>query len=161
MTYGFRKAVFDDIYQVSLHPSDVMLAEAQALGLTEWQLLKLLRMQFMSSHAFAITEGEVPIAVFGFRKSSEAKIYDTWLASTPRFFSTATVFPIRRILRMICARFPGLVFRTLSFSPHPQTARWFKLLGYEQRRLFGGQTVYEIQTSKAKPARSGDSPSVA
>jgi hypothetical protein len=158
--YSFRRAVFEDVYDVAQNSSEIMLAEAEALGLTQWQLLKLLSVQFKAGRAFAITETEQPIAVFGFRKSEERGIYDTWLASSPRFFSTGTVLPIRRILRMIGNRFPGITFRTLTFSPHPQVARWFKLLGYEQRRLFGGAIVYEIKTSTPK-VRSGDSPRIA
>lgn len=125
MTADHVKSVFSEL-------SDQTLAEAQAAELTPQDLSHRF-CEFMQGGdyvAHAFLEDEKPYCIMATRAAGQ---HPTFLVAGRNFFERSLRH--RKEFREYLAEmadFLGGPITTVSDSPHPHAARWFKLMGYRE-----------------------------
>ena len=78
---------------------------------------------------FVSVAGETPLTLFGFTDYGD--YLSMWTIATKEFFDLGApgVFCTRRFFKQLKLKKPLMVITT---SPHPETDRWLRLLGFEQ-----------------------------
>lgn len=114
--------------------SDQNRAEIRVLGLTPGVLASRLDTLGRIGHArYAVNDDGLPIAAMGVNKHPTDDFADTWFICTKAFFALG-----REGVRYSRARLKefrqvyGLPLRSTSYSPLPETPRWFRALGFRQ-----------------------------
>lgn len=85
---------------------------------------------FAIAHIYCGRDELGPLFVFGIGLASPG-VWRTSFAATQRYFDmgAAGVLALRRFVRRIMAEHEGDVFTCRTTSPHPDVARWYRLLG--------------------------------
>ncbi len=126
MTAEHVKTVFKDL-------SDQTLAEAQAADLTPSELshrfVEFMRSGDYVAHAF-LEDGK-PYCVMATRAAGQ---HPTFLVAGRDFFekSLRHRHEFKAYLAELTSMILGGPITTVSDSPHPHAARWFKLMGYKE-----------------------------
>ena len=119
--------------QLIIGLSDVTRAEAQELGLNEWQVAHELRAAVRRGAGDAVSDkGGLLFALAHEPHPIEAGVRVTSFAATQRYFhmGASGVRLGRKYIALLQERRPGTTFEAHTFSLHPAAGRWFRLLGF-------------------------------
>lgn len=118
-------AIASDLRFIVANLSDQNRGEQRAFGLTDAQLVSRLTKLMDRGHSEAVTVDGQPAAALGIADGY------TWFVATEAFFSLGIKGVRYARERMATLRkVEGKALTSLSRSPHPGTARWFKALGF-------------------------------
>jgi hypothetical protein len=119
-------------------------AEHDQLGLSQWDVLKLVKKFLDQGSAYTGFDKGAPACMLGvIQEDGESR---TWFLATKAYFSIGprAIIHARRFLRD-AYKTHGKLF-TGSCSPHPEAERWFDALGYRKMGEADGVKwfVYEM-----------------
>lgn len=136
-----RPATLGDAMFVMKNLSEQSRSERDAMGVTDWQMLKMINGWMEDQGAAAGVVGSAPVVLFGIIKSDE--VTTTWFLATQEYFDLGApaVLHARRYLKSKRKEHGPLV--TVSRSNHPAVDRWFELLGYFKIGEKDGAKVYQ------------------
>lgn len=121
-----RPASDEDVRRVFSDLAPRTRDEAQAAGLVP-NTVRAWRHKF---GADVITVDQDPVALFG--SFPEDGVRYTWLLGREAFFQPTTIRFSRQHVANLRQKYPEFSIRSLSRSRHPQTERWFNLLGFRK-----------------------------
>jgi hypothetical protein len=128
------RTAMSDVAQVLNQISDVSLVEYQAAGFDSWNAtahIRRLRNKPGGEAFTAFDDKGRPLYIFGSYRGIIKTQRATFFAGTQRFFDLGggTVREMRKLLRWMQERHPGITFISHTASPHPMVKRWYTLIG--------------------------------
>lgn len=141
-----RPATLKDVMAVLDHPSRITAAEIDTAGYTNWSLLKAVRMQMHIGEATTVSQNGAPLFVVGhYPDPLRSRNRIMWFIATEEWFELGarSVLYGRRFMRDLRQRFPGKNFTCISWSRHPELARWFAFQGFTLEERAGQASVFK------------------
>ena len=135
-----RAAELSDIMYVLGRLSEQNASELKAAGLNSWASLKLFKGYNDAIPAQVALIDDKPACVFGLAPSED--MMTTWFIATKAYFEhgAPAVLHAKRYLRDKSAEHGPLT--TVTMSTHPDTERWFEILGYKKVMEKDGARVF-------------------
>jgi hypothetical protein len=146
MRYEIRRATVEDLYEIINDPSPITDEEFRAHGLTRWQALKVAREWFNQITTDTLYIGGKPVCSLGHNQHADFKKGRvTWFVSSPAFWTLGarTAALGKRYFRTQQWKWPGYTFYSYSKSEHPDTDRWFTLMGFTVKHE-GGNKLFKL-----------------
>lgn len=140
MSGGVRVAVPTDVDTVFRRMSRQTRAEFKAAGLRFKDQKREIRKRVADGKAFTYDPG-TPAMVFGFNEFDD--YFSMWTVASQVFFDagSAGVRVSRRFFRGLDLGKPVIV---VTESPHPDTDRWLRLLGFQIDSAAGDRRVFTL-----------------
>ncbi|MCF6118647.1 hypothetical protein L2449_17370 [Mesorhizobium muleiense] len=139
-TVGDLESVFRDL---SKRISDEYVAAGKDSKIAYDNLM----MNLKEGRAHALVQGEKTVALIAWHENSDAA--DTLFAAQEDFFSAATVRFCKRHIRHIQALAGNLPIHSRSWLQRPDVAKWFRIIGYVERRQENGAQLFELPPAPA------------
>jgi len=146
MTLRARPASLMHVMAVLDRPSRVTAAEIDAAGYTNWSLLKAIRMQIAEGEATAVSQDGVTLFVVGhYPDPLRSRNRIMWFIAAEQWFDLGarSVLYGRRFMRNLRKAHPGKTFTCISWSKHPELARWFAFQGFALEERAGQASVFK------------------
>lgn len=88
-----------------------------------------------------------PVVQMGVCPSGKG-VLGTWFVAKEAFMGLGArgILYSRRYMRRLAEKHPGMTFESRSFSPHPDTVAWFKIMGYEMVKEDGKCRIFRYKT---------------
>lgn len=99
-------------------------------------------MSLKEGRAHTLLQDGKPVAIVAWRETGDAA--QTAFAAHESFFSRSTVRFCKRHIRRIQAVCGNLPIYSYSWSNRPEVAKWFRILGFQEKERKNGRTVYEL-----------------
>ncbi len=136
-----RTATIGDLETVFRDLSGRMSADYVAAGLTLQGAQDSLMMDLKEGRAHALLDGEAVVAIITWHETDHSA--ETAFAAREGFFSASTVRFCKKHIRRIQELTGNLPILSRSWLDGPEVARWFRIIGYEQKQG-NGVKVFEL-----------------
>lgn len=154
-----QPATLADIYELSLHLSEISKAElSQVFGANWWQGLARVKEFLNAGPAEVLRADGKPVCALGHMPHagiSGARV--TWFIAAQSYFdmgARGTIYG-RNYMRRLQREFPGTVFYSYTYSPHPDVDRWFRLCGMTYLGKSNGVRAYVLPVMAQNAKKTG------
>ena len=140
-----RAAHFSDVDHIFMHVSKVTEAEVMASGVGHQGLYDYVIRQMEAFPAIAAVYQGEPIAILGVERGGDNDLF-TWFISAETYFELGHKSARfgRKFMKTLMKVHSGKRVLSVSSSPHPDAARWFRLMGGKQISEYEGTKVFEF-----------------
>ena len=140
-----RAARQEDVDYIFTRLSKITEDEIMAVGLGHQGLYDYVLTQMDAfPAAVAVYEGE-PCAILGLERGQNDDMF-TWFVASETYFALGLKSAMfgRKFMKSLKKTYPEKRILSASSSPHPDTARWFSLMGGKLIGDHGGTKVFEF-----------------
>jgi hypothetical protein len=148
-----RAATASDVRDVMANLSDISGAEVFAAGYTLHSGTQLMVQTRKRHGATAIVEGDQAIAILIFDRSNQTEWSTLFMAKEP-FFRSGRSEPtkaLRRHIDGVLRSNPGVALSSITYSTHPELARWYRIMGYGEGKPEGRGTRFRRTAHDLRP----------
>ncbi|MBZ5761577.1 hypothetical protein LAV84_18315 [Rhizobium sp. VS19-DR104.2] len=143
-----RLAIPQDLRFVFANPAERCVNEIEMADYTFEQAKDVFRKLRKSSSVMAVLEMDTPIGLIAWEhsKAVETPIIGTYFLGTERFFQP-TILSARfgkKFMRGLQSELGNLPMVSMCWSTHPQTERWYEIMGYRLAETFGKQRNFVL-----------------
>jgi len=138
----YRTATSLDLAAIFRNLSLRIADQYSAAGLNIEEAKDEFLMSLKEGRAHTLLDDGKPVAIIAWREVGHAA--QTAFAAHDNFFTHQTVRFCKRHIRRIQALCGNLPIDSYSWSNRPEVAKWFRVLGFRERKRGNGFTIFEL-----------------
>lgn len=138
----YRTATITDLATIFRELARRMAADYATAGLNIDEVKDEFVMCLKEGRAHTLLEDGKPVALIAWRESDHAA--QTAFAAHESFFSRTSVRFCKKHIRRIQALCGNLPIHSYSWLDRPDVAKWFRILGFNERERGTGFIIYEL-----------------